>query len=173
MGCHTTTNQEAKRRPSLISAMYRNEGGFVGASQTVDIRKEVAKNVPIRERSHKRNSAHKGISQLPVTQFTSKKPESDLNQTQKTRQTESVPRDLQQWLSSLSLSQYGLLFVEQGLDDLQSLVSMMRLDRVLPLTHQVLQAAGIEIPGHRSRILVNLELEAGVFEQNQEILELV
>lgn len=103
---------------------------------------------------------------MPVTQFTTKKHESDLNQTQKTRQTESVPRDLQQWLSSLSLSQYGLLFVEQGLDDLQSLVSMMRQDRVLPLTHQVLQAAGIEISGHRSRILVNLELEAGVFEQN-------
>jgi len=37
----------------------------------------------------------------------------------------------------------------------------------------VLEAAGIESCGHRSRILVNLELEAGVFEQNQEILDLV
>lgn len=41
---------------------------------------------------------------------------------------------------------------------------MMGQDRVLPLTHDVLEAAGIEIGGHRARILVNLELEAGVFE---------
>ena len=40
---------------------------------------------------------------------------------------------------------------------------MMGSDRVLPLTHEVLEAAGIESSGHRSRILVNLELEAGVF----------
>lgn len=46
-------------------------------------------------------------------------------------------------------------------------------DRVLPLTHEVLEAAGIEISGHRARILVNLELEAGVFEQSQEIIELL
>ena len=71
---------------------------------------------------------------------------------------------MQQWLSSLGLSQYGPLLVEQGLDDLQSLVQMMGQDRVLPLTHDVLEAAGIEIGGHRARILVNLELEAGVFE---------
>ena len=46
-------------------------------------------------------------------------------------------------------------------------------DRVLPLTHEVLEAAGIEISGHRSRILVNLELEAGSFEQNSEIIDLL
>ena len=50
---------------------------------------------------------------------------------------------------------------------------MMRVDRVLPLTHGVLEAAGIESSGHRARLLVNLELEAGVFEQNQEIIEML
>ena len=50
---------------------------------------------------------------------------------------------------------------------------MMGQDRVLPLTHEVLEAAGIEISGHRARILVNLELEAGVFEQNKEIINLL
>ena len=50
---------------------------------------------------------------------------------------------------------------------------MMGSERILPLTHEVLETAGIEIVGHRSRILVNLELEAGVFEQNQEIIELL
>ena len=46
-------------------------------------------------------------------------------------------------------------------------------DRLLPLTHEVLEAAGIEISGHRARILVNLELEAGSFENNQEVIELL
>lgn len=50
---------------------------------------------------------------------------------------------------------------------------MMGQDRVLPLTHEVLEAAGIEISGHRARILVNLELEAGVFEKNQEIIRIL
>lgn len=50
---------------------------------------------------------------------------------------------------------------------------MMGQDRVLPLTHEVLEAAGIESSGHRARLLVNLELEAGVFESNTEILELL
>ena len=44
---------------------------------------------------------------------------------------------------------------------------------MLPLTHEVLEAAGIEISGHRARILVNLELEANVFEQNPEIIDLL
>ena len=50
---------------------------------------------------------------------------------------------------------------------------MMGSDRLLPLTHEVLEAAGIEISGHRARILVNLELEAGSFENNQEVIELL
>lgn len=50
---------------------------------------------------------------------------------------------------------------------------MMGQDRVLPLTHEVLEEAGIEISGHRARILVNLELEANVFEQNPEIIDLL
>ena len=56
---------------------------------------------------------------------------------------------------------------------MQSLVQMMGSDRVLPLTHEILEAAGIDISGHRARILVNLELEAGSFENNQEIIELL
>lgn len=50
---------------------------------------------------------------------------------------------------------------------------MMSQDRVLPLTHEILEEAGINISGHRARILVNLELEAGAFLQNIEILELL
>ena len=37
----------------------------------------------------------------------------------------------------------------------------------------MLEVAGIVSSGHRARILVNLELEAGVFEQNNEIIELL
>lgn len=50
---------------------------------------------------------------------------------------------------------------------------MMGQDRVLPLTHEILMEAGIESSGHRARILVNLELEAGAFEQNQEVIDLL
>ena len=50
---------------------------------------------------------------------------------------------------------------------------MMGCDRVLPLTHDVLASAGIEVSGHRARILVNLELEAGVYEQNAEVIALL
>ena len=59
------------------------------------------------------------------------------------------------------------------MDDLQSLILMMGQDRVLPLTHEILMEAGIESSGHRARILVNLELEAGAFEQNQEVIDLL
>ena len=46
---------------------------------------------------------------------------------------------------------------------------MMSSDRILPLNHQVLEEAGIDISGHRARILVALELAAGVYHHNLEL----
>jgi len=46
---------------------------------------------------------------------------------------------------------------------------MMGKNRVLPLTHEILEQAGVELPGHRAKILVHLELMAGVFEENMEL----
>ena len=46
---------------------------------------------------------------------------------------------------------------------------MMTQDRILPLNHQVLEEAGINISGHRARILVALEFAAGVYHSNEEL----
>jgi hypothetical protein len=54
--------------------------------------------------------------------------------------------------------------MEQGLDDLQALISMVSKNRIMPLTTETLKQAGIEVSGHRSRILVHLELASGAFE---------
>ena len=48
---------------------------------------------------------------------------------------------------------------------------MMSQDRILPLNHQVLEEAGIEVSGHRARILVALELAAGVYQHNEDLQE--
>jgi hypothetical protein len=41
------------------------------------------------------------------------------------------------------------------------LKSIMRSD--MPLTHELLESLGIYKPGHRARILVKLEYDAGLF----------
>ena len=79
-------------------------------------------------------------------------------------------QDLKAWLSELRLAQYYQTLVEQGFDDLPSLVQMMGRDRVMPLTDRILDDAGVTVPGHRARILVHLELAAGGFDDNQDLL---
>lgn len=53
------------------------------------------------------------------------------------------------------------------------MVKMVSKDRILPLTEDTLIEAGIKVSGHRKRILVQLELAAGNFESNQELLGFV
>jgi len=77
-----------------------------------------------------------------------------------------MPEDLKKWLSGIGLPQYGPLLVEQGFDDLQSIIKMVSKERILPLTEDTLMEAGIKVNGHRKRILVQLELAAGNFETN-------
>jgi hypothetical protein len=50
---------------------------------------------------------------------------------------------------------------------------MVAKDRILPLTEDTLVEAGIKINGHRKRILVQLELAAGNFETNYELVQFV
>ena len=53
------------------------------------------------------------------------------------------------------------------------MVKMVSKDRILPLTEDTLTEAGIKVSGHRKRILVQLELAAGNFETNQELVGFV
>jgi hypothetical protein len=53
------------------------------------------------------------------------------------------------------------------------MVKMVSKDRILPLTEDTLIEAGIKVSGHRKRILVQLELAAGNFESNQELVGFV
>lgn len=53
------------------------------------------------------------------------------------------------------------------------MVKMVSKDRILPLTEDTLIEAGIKVSGHRKRILVQLELAAGNFETNQELVGFV
>lgn len=59
------------------------------------------------------------------------------------------------------MKSYANKLIDAGFDDLEVLKSMMRSD--MPLTHDILKSSGIRKPGHRSRILVRLEWDAGLF----------
>jgi hypothetical protein len=80
-----------------------------------------------------------------------------------------VPQDLHEWLKAIRLEKYAELLVESGFDDLHSLINMMAKDRIMPLTHETLHEVGITLPGHRTRLLIKLEFDAGVFHESKEL----
>lgn len=55
----------------------------------------------------------------------------------------------------MNLEVYTPLFIKSGFDDLSLLIEQMRGDT--SITDKNLKDIGIELPGHRAKILINLE----------------
>jgi hypothetical protein len=61
---------------------------------------------------------------------------------------------LEQWLAKMNLREHLHNFILSGYDDLDELIFLTKSN--YPLTDKVLQSIGIEKPGYRNRILINL-----------------
>jgi hypothetical protein len=71
---------------------------------------------------------------------------------------------LKEWLASIDLQDIFEEFIEGGLDDLESMINQMK--SPLPINDSMLKSAGISKPGHRVRILMKLEEDAGISTNN-------
>ena len=67
---------------------------------------------------------------------------------------------LLEWLERQGLHHVYSLLIESGYDDLESMINQMRSS--LPITGDALKHIGIEKPGHRYRLIIKLEEEAGI-----------
>ena len=64
------------------------------------------------------------------------------------------------FLKAIKLQNYKGILTKAGFDDLEMLTYQMITP--LPITHQVLESIGINKHGHRSRLLMKLEQNAGI-----------
>lgn len=91
----------------------------------------------------------------------------DNNKSSRRKASFALKQNLIEWLDSINMKQYAPNLIDMGFDDLDILKQMMRSD--IPLTHEILLNSGISKPGHRARILVKLEWDAGLFMENESL----
>ena len=70
-------------------------------------------------------------------------------------------RELLDYLASIHLEQYTSLMIKEGFDDVDMLINQMKGKKAL--CDSDLKKVGIINPGHRARLLIKLQLDAGVF----------
>ena len=66
------------------------------------------------------------------------------------------------YLNQINMSQYTDLFIKEGFDDIDILLKQMKGKKTI--TDSVLKQIGINIPGHRARILIKLQLDINMFD---------
>ena len=69
-------------------------------------------------------------------------------------------KPLYDWLEKINLQEIYEILCEAGYDDIESLVNQMRCP--LPVSFDDLTKIGIKKPGHRYRLLIKLEEDAGI-----------
>lgn len=82
------------------------------------------------------------------------------DQTEKLDSFKLENNSLYKFLKRLDLAEYLNLFEKSGFDDLTSLIQQMKTP--LPITLEILTNIGIRKHGHKARILIKLEIEAGI-----------
>ena len=70
-------------------------------------------------------------------------------------------RELLDYLTNIHLEQYTSLLIKEGFDDVDMLINQMKGKKAL--CDPDLKKVGITNPGHRARLLIKLQLDAGVF----------
>ncbi|CAG9314017.1 unnamed protein product [Blepharisma stoltei] len=105
------------------------------------------------EKTHHRYKSHTTVSTLSLVDNSEYCEKIDLFP--KVKST-----SLFRFLERIRLREYFILFERSGFDDLDSLVEQMRTP--LPISHDVLTRIGIKKHGHRARILMKLEMKAGI-----------
>ena len=79
----------------------------------------------------------------------------------RSKRSEAHLQVLRLWLEKHTLLSLYELLINSGYDDLDALIEQMR--SPLPLNEENLKEAGVNKPGHRARLVMRLEEEAGLY----------
>eukprot|EP00357_Protocruzia_adherens_P030856 CAMPEP_0115004172 /NCGR_PEP_ID=MMETSP0216-20121206/19042_1 /TAXON_ID=223996 /ORGANISM="Protocruzia adherens, Strain Boccale" /LENGTH=1183 /DNA_ID=CAMNT_0002370105 /DNA_START=316 /DNA_END=3867 /DNA_ORIENTATION=+ len=86
--------------------------------------------------------------------------------TEKSRTQLSARSGIYPWLASINMQIYHSLLTEGDLDDLDYLIQRMHSEK--PIKDAELKRLGIKKPGHRARIIVKLEEDAGLIPKKKQ-----